>query len=116
MTIICSLYVVAVVILYMSKITCLNFQTMQKRLISTTLPEVEPSNIVEDLFQKFHDASNNAKIKVVRLPPIDRSNAKSTVAGLQQLGMYCSLFALLISKEMIVNVTRKGIYSFKEND
>jgi len=60
---------------------------MQKNHVSITLPEVEPSNIVEDLYQKFNDADNEGKIKLVHLLPIDRSNGETTVAGLRKIGI-----------------------------
>ena len=57
-----------------------------KNHYSQNVPEMEPSNIVEDLFRKFNDAANDAEIKIVRLPPVDRLDAETTADGLQQVG------------------------------
>ena len=57
-------------------------------------PAVEPSDVIEDLFDKFNNAAGNARVKVVRLPTVDRSNSKTTLSGLQQAGNI-SLFLVL---------------------
>lgn len=48
------------------------------------VPELEPINVVEDIFSKFEKISKN--IKVVRLAPFDRSDSSAIIKGIKEAG------------------------------